>query len=117
MHHEWKIAENLEWLELTVRAILDEEKSLLNSVNETKKRWQSLFAKVPSNVYRHVILCDLKEVPVNLPPVYIYSFIVYFLIIFINSYDFIKSYPSSSTYAFDPVPPKNTIKSYERPER
>lgn len=32
-------------------------------------RYKSLFAKVPNNLYRHLVLSDLKEVASHLPPV------------------------------------------------
>lgn len=54
-----------------------------------------MFANVPTNLYRHLILSDLKEVAAHLP----------------------AEYGSTATYTFDPIPPKNSIISYTRPAR
>lgn len=54
-----------------------------------------MFANVPTNLYRHLILSDLKEVAAHLP----------------------AEYSSTATYTFDPIPPKNSIISYTRPTR
>ncbi len=69
MHDEWKIPENLQWLEKNVKILISKEKSIESKVNEYKKKCNSLFARVPSNLYRHLILSDLKEVAAHLPPV------------------------------------------------
>lgn len=97
MHYEWRIPENLEWLEKTVKSIISPEKSgsLKNAINSNKKKFNSLFSRVPPNLYRHLILSDLKEVSYRLPP----------------------EYSSTATYTFDPISPKNSIISYTRPVR
>ena len=69
MHYEWKIAENIHWLEKNVKIIISKEKSLQSLINENKKKCKSLFANVPTNLYRHLILSDLKEVAAHLPAV------------------------------------------------
>ena len=95
MHYEWRIPENIQWLESTVKELVNNEKSIESSVNEHKKklelfssipvssflfklnwtsslhflRFKTLFTKVPPNLYRHLILSDYKEIPVLLPPV------------------------------------------------
>lgn len=38
MHHEWKITDNLNWLEQTVKDMLKREKSIESTVNEYKKK-------------------------------------------------------------------------------
>lgn len=58
-------------------------------------RFKSLFSKVPNNLYRHLILSDIKEVAAHLPP----------------------EFSSTATYTFNPIPPKNSIVSYTRPTR
>ncbi|CAF0744909.1 unnamed protein product [Brachionus calyciflorus] len=95
MHYEWKIPENLYWLEQTVKDIIANEKKHENFINQCKNKCKSLFSKVPPNLYRHLILSDLKEVAIHLP----------------------AEFASTDTYTFDPIPPKNSIVSYKRPER
>jgi hypothetical protein len=95
MHCEWKIVENIEWLERNVTQLLDRESSLKSRINASRAKNGSLFARVPPNVYRHLVLSDLKEVPAQVP----------------------EEFGSSASYSFDPLPPKNTIRSYTRPER
>lgn len=93
MHTEWKIPENLQWLEKNVKVLINKEKSIESYVNGNRKKFRSLFAKVPTNLYRHLILADVKEVAAHLPP----------------------EFSSTATYTFDPIPPKNPIISYTRP--
>lgn len=88
MYHEWKIPENLFWLEQTVKEMIKNEKKHENFINQCRNKYsilknffvffvliffcircQSLFSKVPPNLYRHLILSDLKEVAVHLPAV------------------------------------------------
>lgn len=95
MHFEWKIPENIQWLEKNVKFLINKENSISSLVNENKKKCRSLFSKVPSNLYRHLILSDIKEVAAHLPP----------------------EFESTATYSFDPIPPKNSIISYTRPTR
>lgn len=38
MHYEWKISENIHWLEKNVKKIISKEKSLQSSINENKKK-------------------------------------------------------------------------------
>lgn len=40
MHYEWKIPENVQWLEKNVKHIISREKSLQSSINENKKKKQ-----------------------------------------------------------------------------
>jgi hypothetical protein len=57
------------WLEKNVKLIIDESRNLNKSINDYKNRFKTLFAKIPPNVLRHVILSDSKEMVLNLPPV------------------------------------------------
>ncbi len=38
MHFEWKIPENIQWLEKNVKIILDKQKSVESKVNEHKNK-------------------------------------------------------------------------------
>ncbi len=57
------------WLEKNVKLIIDESKNLNKNINDYKNRFKTLFAKIPPNVLRHIILSDSKEMALNLPPV------------------------------------------------
>lgn len=39
MHYEWRIPENIQWLESTVKELVNNEKSIESSVNEHKKKF------------------------------------------------------------------------------
>ena len=57
------------WLEKNLKIIIDESKNLNKSINDYKNRFKTLFAKIPPNVLRHIILSDSKEMALYLPPV------------------------------------------------
>ena len=103
------------WLEKNLKIIIDESKNLNKSINDYKNRFKTLFAKIPPNVLRHIILSDSKEMALYLPPVLKKHYVLikknFFMFIII------KEFASKASYTFDPIPPVNSIVSYKRPDR
>uniref|UniRef100_A0A8D2JJ24 Transcription factor 25 n=1 Tax=Varanus komodoensis TaxID=61221 RepID=A0A8D2JJ24_VARKO len=92
-HSLWKDPAVMAWLETNVHAVLrrvDARDPALEDA-ERKARYQN----APRNVYRHVVLSEIKEATAALPP----------------------EVTSQPIMGFDPLPPLDSLISYTRPER
>uniref|UniRef100_A0A8C0EJ06 Transcription factor 25 n=2 Tax=Bubo bubo TaxID=30461 RepID=A0A8C0EJ06_BUBBB len=94
-HSLWKDPAVMAWLETHVHEVLrmvDARDPLVeDSEHKRKMRYQS----APRNIYRHVILSEMKEATAALP----------------------LEVTSQPVMGFDPLPPLDSIISYTRPER
>uniref|UniRef100_A0A663MV50 Transcription factor 25 n=1 Tax=Athene cunicularia TaxID=194338 RepID=A0A663MV50_ATHCN len=94
-HSLWKDPAVMAWLETQVHEVLrmvDARDPLVeDSEHKRKMRYQS----APRNIYRHVILSEMKEATAALP----------------------LEVTSQPVMGFDPLPPLDSIISYTRPER
>ncbi|XP_063044970.1 transcription factor 25 [Engraulis encrasicolus] len=94
-HLLWKEGGVLVWLEDNVREVLrrvDSQDPLVEDCNNKRK---SRYQSAPRNIYRHVILSEIKEATASLPP----------------------EVTSQPVMGFDPLPPLDSVVSYNRPER
>lgn len=92
-YHEWKNPKILPWLEKNVHAVLQRVNALDPLVEEYEKRRQIRYSGISSNVLRHIILSDIKDVTS------------------------IVSDVNSSFVSFDPIPPVDSINIYQRQSR
>lgn len=93
-HHIWRDPDLLAWLESNAHAVLgrvDEEDSEVGDLRSKVETWYK--AATPRNILRHLILSDLKEVPINLLDCH------------------------GPLYSFDPLPPPGGTTIYHRPNR
>ncbi|XP_053934927.1 transcription factor 25 [Cuculus canorus] len=94
-HSLWKDPAVMAWLETNVNEVLhmvDAQDPLVEDAEHKRKiRYQS----APRNIYRHIILSEVKEAMAALPP----------------------EVTSQPVMGFDPLPPLDSIISYTRPER
>ncbi|XP_077165573.1 ribosome quality control complex subunit TCF25 isoform X2 [Paroedura picta] len=94
-HSLWKDPAVMAWLETNVHEVLrmvDANDPVLEEAEQKRKvRYQS----APRNIYRHVILSEIREATAVLPP----------------------EVTSQPIMGFDPLPPLDSILSYTRPER
>jgi len=92
--HTWKDPDLLPWLERNAHscmAQIDADASVTSSYQEKRKvRYQG----TPRNIYRHIILSDIKDVTAALPQEL-----------------------ADSVTSFDPLPPVDSVSSYDRPAR
>lgn len=89
----WKDAGIITWLEENVKEVLrrvDAKDPLVESENK-RNRYQN----VPRNIYRHIILSEIKEAIATLPP----------------------EVTAQPVMGYDPLPPLDGIITYTRPER
>ncbi|XP_071814158.1 ribosome quality control complex subunit TCF25-like isoform X1 [Apostichopus japonicus] len=91
----WKEPEVAEWLERNVRELLKGVTAEEDIVSQNRDKRRMRFQRAPRNIYRHIILSDIKDVTVSLPP----------------------ELANIPVMAFDPLPPKDTIISYTRQTR
>nr|CAG4642723.1 EOG090X0BCY [Evadne anonyx] len=92
--HTWKDPDLLPWLERNAHscmAQIDADPSVTSDYEEKRKvRYQG----TPRNIYRHIILSDIKDATAALPQEL-----------------------ADSVTSFDPLPPTDSVSSYNRPVR
>ncbi|RZF32605.1 hypothetical protein LSTR_LSTR011052 [Laodelphax striatellus] len=89
----WKESELLPWLERNVHAVLDRVDAADARVTECQLK-RTKYYVTPRPILRHIVLSDLKDVPVSLP-----------------------EESQSPVLSFDPLPPLDSINLYNRPQR
>ncbi|KAF6202235.1 hypothetical protein GE061_004633 [Apolygus lucorum] len=91
-YHVWKESELLPWLEHNVHRVLDRVEANDPLVEEWGKHRQTRYPATPRNILRHIILSDVKDIPIltseELP---------------------------APMFNFDPLPPSDSINLYTRP--
>lgn len=91
----WKEAEVAQWLESNVREVIKKTHDEEDILKQNKEKRKMRFQHAPRNIFRHIILSDLKDVTVSLPP----------------------ELANEPVMTFDPLPPTDSIISYTRPAR
>ncbi|XP_020643959.3 ribosome quality control complex subunit TCF25 [Pogona vitticeps] len=91
----WKDPAVMAWLETNVHEVLRTVDSKDPRLEEAEQKRKARYQNAPRNVYRHVILSEIKEATAALP----------------------LEVTSQPIMGFDPLPPLDSIISYTRPER
>ncbi|XP_056667116.1 transcription factor 25 isoform X2 [Monodelphis domestica] len=91
----WKDSTIMAWLETNVREVLQRVDAGEPTVEESERRRKVRYQSAPRNIYRHVILSEMKEATAALP----------------------LEVTSQPVMGFDPLPPLDSITSYTRPRR
>ncbi|NXP44744.1 TCF25 factor, partial [Heliornis fulica] len=94
-HPLWKDAAVMAWLETNVHEVLHVVEAGDPRVEECEHKRKTRYQSAPRNIYRHIILSEMKEAMAALPP----------------------EVTSQPVLGFDPLPPLDSIISYTRPER
>ena len=68
-HHLWRDVTILPWLERNVHAVLDLVDSQAAIIKEAEDKRGRRYQGTPKNIYRHVILSDIKDATTSLPRV------------------------------------------------
>nr|CAG4634995.1 EOG090X0BCY [Alona affinis] len=93
--HIWKDSDLLPWLERNANRCLDaidrDPASIADYEEKRKKRYQG----TPRNIYRHILLSDIKDATATLP----------------------QELANAPVMSFDPLPPVDSVSSYSRPNR
>eukprot|EP00118_Oscarella_pearsei_P009265 m.52463 g.52463 ORF g.52463 m.52463 type:complete len:613 (+) comp34210_c0_seq2:12-1850(+) len=90
----WKVPEVLAWLEANARVACEQVDANVPLVEECRKQRSLRYKGTPRNVYRHIVISDLSDATVSLPP----------------------EISQSPVMMFDPLPPLDSLASYSRPE-
>ncbi|XP_014262295.2 transcription factor 25 [Cimex lectularius] len=93
-YHIWKEPELLAWLERNVHQVMERVEADDPFVLEWEQNRQKRYPSTPRNVLRHIILSDIKDLPL------------------LTNEDF-----QISMFNFDPLPPTDSINLYTRPMR
>ncbi|XP_030060478.1 ribosome quality control complex subunit TCF25 [Microcaecilia unicolor] len=91
----WKDPAVMTWLEANVQQVLRMVDAQEPIVEECEKKRKIRYQSAPRNIYRHMILSEMKEAVAALP----------------------LEVTSQAVLGFDPLPPLDSIVSYTRPER
>ncbi|KAM6123779.1 ribosome quality control complex subunit TCF25 [Phoenicopterus ruber ruber] len=94
-HSLWKDPAIMAWLETNVHEVLRLVDARDPLVEESEHKRKMRYQGAPRNVYRHIILSEMKEAMAALP----------------------LEVTSQPVMGFDPLPPLDSIVSYTRPER
>ena len=68
-HHLWRDPTILPWLEKNVHAVLDLVEADAAIIKEAAEKRLTRYQGTPRNIYRHVILSDIKDATTSLPRV------------------------------------------------
>ncbi|GAB0195383.1 transcription factor 25 [Grus americana] len=94
-HSLWKDPAVMAWLETNVHEVLAVVDARDPLVEECEHKRKTRYQSAPRNIYRHIILSEMKEAMAALP----------------------LEVTSQPVMGFDPLPPLDSIISYTRPER
>ncbi|XP_074865135.1 ribosome quality control complex subunit TCF25 isoform X2 [Carettochelys insculpta] len=94
-HSLWKEPAVMAWLETNVHEVLRRVEAREAVVEEAAQKREVRYQSAPRNIYRHVLLSELKEATAALP----------------------LEVTAQPVMGFDPLPPLDSIISYTRPER
>ncbi|KAM6253065.1 ribosome quality control complex subunit TCF25 isoform 2-T3 [Porphyrio hochstetteri] len=94
-HSLWKDPAVMAWLETNVHEVLCLVDARDPRVEEAEHKRKTRYQSAPRNIYRHIILSEMKEAMAALP----------------------LEVTSQPVMGFDPLPPLDSIISYTRPER
>ncbi|OUM68861.1 hypothetical protein PIROE2DRAFT_3392, partial [Piromyces sp. E2] len=88
----WKEDEIIAWLKETVNEAFTLIKNKDPILEQAENVRQTKYVKTPRNIYRHILLSDIKEVTASIPPEYT---------------------PNGGINMFDPLPPEDSINIYD----
>ncbi|XP_026540675.1 transcription factor 25 [Notechis scutatus] len=94
-HALWKDPAVMAWLETNVHQVLRVVDAKEPVLEEAEQKRKARYQNAPRNVYRHVILSEIREATAALPP----------------------EVTAQPIMGFDPLPPLDSMASYSRPER
>ncbi|NXR62397.1 TCF25 factor, partial [Rhadina sibilatrix] len=94
-HALWKEPAVMAWLEPHVHEVLRMVEAQDALVQEAEHKRKIRYQSAPRNIYRHIILSEMKEATAALP----------------------LEVTSQPVMGFDPLPPLDSVVSYTRPER
>lgn len=94
-YHAWKEPEVIDWLAMNVKIVLERVDAKDPMVEECKSKRQVRYRGTPRNVYRHIIMSDIKDATASLP----------------------LDMTNVPLVSYDPLPPLDSVSGYKRPQR
>lgn len=94
-YHAWKEPEVIDWLVLNTRKVIERVEAGDSLVEECKQRRQVRYRGTPRNIYRHLVMSDIKDAVASLP----------------------MDLVNVPLLSYDPLPPQDSVTGYSRPTR
>ncbi|XP_066019517.1 ribosome quality control complex subunit TCF25 isoform X2 [Pocillopora verrucosa] len=94
-YHAWKEPEVIDWLVLNTRKVMERVEAGDALVEECKQKRQVRYKGTPRNIYRHLVMSDIKDAAVSLP----------------------MDLANVPLVSYDPLPPRDSVTGYSRPPR
>ncbi|EDO46412.1 predicted protein, partial [Nematostella vectensis] len=94
-YHVWKDPLVIDWLVTNARLVMDRVDNNDSFVDECARKRRIRYQGTPRNIYRHIILSDIKDASASLP----------------------MELSETPMMSYDPLPPADSISGYTRPER
>ncbi|KAK2554743.1 Transcription factor 25 [Acropora cervicornis] len=94
-YHAWKEPEVIDWLAMNVKIVLERVDAKDPMVEQCKSKRQVRYRGTPRNVYRHIIMSDIKDATASLP----------------------QDMTNVPLVSYDPLPPLDSVSGYKRPQR
>ena len=93
--HTWKDPDLLPWLERNAHAVISQIDAKQSMVTDYEEKRKKRYQGTPRNIYRHILLSDIKDATATLP----------------------QELADAPVMSFDPLPPVDSVSSYSRPSR
>ncbi|KAL9976033.1 hypothetical protein ACROYT_G013264 [Oculina patagonica] len=94
-YHAWKDPAVIDWLVLNAKKVIERVEARDPLVEECKHKRQVRYRGTPRNVYRHVVMSDIKDATASLP----------------------MDLANVPLLSYDPLPPQDSVTGYTRPPR
>ncbi|XP_068722284.1 ribosome quality control complex subunit TCF25-like isoform X2 [Montipora capricornis] len=94
-YHAWKETEVIDWLAMNVKIVLERVDAKDPLVEQCTHKRQVRYKGTPRNVYRHIIMSDIKDATASLP----------------------VDLANVPLLSYDPLPPLDSVSGYKRPSR
>ncbi|XP_013401303.1 transcription factor 25-like, partial [Lingula anatina] len=92
-HPCWKDPDVVRWLEKNVKEVIKRVDDGDPLAEEYRKKRQGRYRGTPRNIFRHILISEIKDATAALPP----------------------HLANTPVMSYDPLPPEDSISSYERP--
>nr|CAG4650400.1 EOG090X0BCY [Sida crystallina] len=93
--HTWKDPDLLPWLERNANIVLDQVDRNPSMTRDFEDKRKKRYQGTPRNIYRHILLSDIKDATATLP----------------------QELANSPVLSYDPLPPIDSLSTYSRPSR
>ena len=117
--HTWKDPDLLPWLERNAHSVMDRIDASAGITAEYEEKRKVRYQGTPRNIYRHILLSDIKDATSTLPPVWFWisslSFLCWSIVTPRVDNFYLQDLAETAVLSFDPLPPVDSVSCYSRP--